>query len=87
MREMAPDATKVTVLDNYRLQITFKNGEERIFDVAPLLSRKCYSALSSKALFSLASIEYGCVTWPGNIDIDPDWIYEDSVPVSGRAYA
>ena len=76
---MSPDAVAVSVLDNYMLSVRFDNGETRLFDAAPLLARKCYASLKNKAFFRLANIQYGCVTWPGNIDIDPDWLYEDSI--------
>ena len=75
---MSPDAVSVSVLDDYTLSVCFDNGETRLFDAAPLLDRKCYANLRNKAFFGLASIQYGCVTWPGNIDIDPDWLYQDS---------
>ena len=77
---MPPDAVAVSVLDNYCLSVRFENGETRLFDAAPLLKRKCYEPLKSKAFFELADIRYGCVSWPGNIDIDPDWLYQDSIP-------
>lgn len=60
------------------LSVRFDNGETRLFDAAPLLTRKCYASLKDRAFFGLASVQYGCVTWPGNIDIDPDWLYQDS---------
>ena len=82
MRELPPDAVTVTALPGYRLRIEFSNGEIRIFDVSPLLERKCYTALKKVELFNRARIEYGCVSWPGNIDIDPDWLYEDSVLIA-----
>ena len=79
---MSPDAVSVSVLDNYMLCVRFDNGETRMFDATPLLERKCYINLKNKAFFALASVQYGCVTWPGNIDIDPDWLYEDSREVA-----
>ena len=30
-------------------------------------------------LFMQAEIVNGCITWPNDLDIDPDWLYEDSV--------
>ena len=45
MRELAPDAIRVTALPDYQLKILFSNGETRIFDAVPLLRRKCYAAL------------------------------------------
>ena len=83
MRELPPDAVTVVALDDYKLRVTFDNGEVKVFDATPLLARKCYARLVNKAFFALASIQYGCVTWPDNIDIDPDWLYEDSVVIAG----
>lgn len=77
---MSPEAVSVSVLDSYRLSVRFENGEARVFDAAPLLSRKCYQKLRNRAFFSLAKVQYGVVTWPGNIDINPDWLYQDSLP-------
>ena len=79
MRTLSPDAVSVTVKDDHSLLVAFSNGETRLFDMKPLLSRKCYAKLADKTFFSRAFIQYGCVTWPGDIDIDPDWLYEDSV--------
>ena len=80
-RELAPDAAGVTPLDDYILRVRFVNGELRDFDMKPLLLRKCYSSLSSETLFHTARIEYGVVSWANGTDLDPEWLYEDSVPV------
>ena len=79
MRVLAPDAVAVKALPDYRLLVEFANGETRIFDAAPLLERKCYAVLKSVEVFNLVRIAYGTVVWPGNLDIDPEWLYEDSV--------
>lgn len=79
MVALSPDAKTVEVLPDYHLLVSFDNGEIKIFDVNPLLSRKCYQPLKNIEFFSLASIENGCITWPNNLDIDPEWLYEDSV--------
>lgn len=80
MKQLPPDAIDVTVMDDYRLRVTFENGEVRDFDAQPLLVRKCYEKLRSKAFFNMASVRYGCICWPENIDIDPEWLYGDSIP-------
>ncbi len=82
MRTLSPDAVSVSVADDSTILVTFSNGEVRLFDLKPLLSRKCYARLNDKVFLSQASVQYGCVTWPDDIDIDPDWLYEDSVAVS-----
>ena len=81
-RDIAPDAVRVEVRDDHTLRVRFANGELRDLDVRPLLARKCYDALKNAALFATARVEYGVVTWADGSDLDPEWLYEDSVPVA-----
>lgn len=78
---MAPDVVSVAIESCYMLRIRFETGEERRFDAVPLPERKCCSALKNKALFATAAPLYGVVTWADGTDIDPEWLYEDSVPI------
>ncbi|MBR1559502.1 MAG: DUF2442 domain-containing protein [Clostridia bacterium] len=81
-RELSPDAVSVTPLKDRVLRVRFANGELRDFDVGPLLSRKCYRPLESDVLFQTARVSFGVVEWANGLDIDPEWLYEDSVPVT-----
>ena len=81
-RDVAPDAVRAEVRDGHILRVRFANGELRDLDVRPLLARKCYDALKNAALFATARVEYGVVTWADGSDLDPEWLYEDSVPVA-----
>lgn len=42
---MNPRPVNVKALDNYELLICFQNGEQKIFDVKPLLSMPLYQPL------------------------------------------
>ena len=81
-RELSPDAVSVSVLENYILRVRFVNGELRDFDAKPLLNRKCYAELNNEIIFQTARAEYGTIVWANGCDLDPDWLYEDSVPVN-----
>ena len=81
-RGLPPDAASVTVLDNHVLRVRFANGELRDFDARPLLRRKCYAELNNEIVFQTARVEYGTVMWANGCDLDPDWLYEDSVPAN-----
>ena len=86
-RDIAPDAVRVEVRDDHTLRVRFANGELRDFDARPLLARKCYDALKNEALFATARVEYGVVTWADGSDLDPEWLYEDSVLVKEEGAA
>jgi hypothetical protein len=76
---MNPRPIKVKPLDGYKLLITFKNDERKIFDVAPMLDIPLYQKLKNKGIFSQAKADGMCVYWDDDIDICPDKLYEDSV--------
>ena len=66
---MNPRPTDVKVLDNYELLILFQNGEQKIFDVKPLLNLPLYQPLQNKALFHSAKADGMCVCWNDDIGI------------------
>jgi hypothetical protein len=78
---MLLDVISVTVLPDYQLELKFANGERRRFDMRPLLDMKPWRRIAIPDLFEKATVEYGTVVWPGEIDIAPETLYDDSVPV------
>lgn len=79
---MLLDVVCVVPRPDFQMDIEFENGEKRRFDMRPLLSMKPWDRISSLALFQRASVDYGTVVWPGDIDIAPETLYDDSVPVA-----
>lgn len=79
---LGPRVRSVKVMPGHMLDLTFTNGERRIYDVTPLLEWPAYRPLRSEALFSAARAEYGSVCWPGDIDCCPDRLYRDSTPLA-----
>ena len=75
---LLPRVTAVTPLEGYKLSLTFKNGEKRTYDASALLSLPAYKSL--KNVFPAARVEFGTVTWPGDMDISPETLYLRSVP-------
>lgn len=78
---MSLDVVSVTPRENYQLDLVFANGERRRFDMRPLLAMKPWTRVASPAVFQHARVEYGTVVWPGEIDVAPETIYDDSVPL------
>ena len=79
---MLIDVISVQVRPEFQLDIEFENGERRRFDMRPLLSMKPWNRVAAPALFGLARVDYGTVVWPGEIDIAPETLYDDSVLLS-----
>lgn len=80
---MLLDVTHVTVKPDFTLFLEFENGERRRFDMAVYIDQKPWVRLKSGNAFQGAFVENGTVVWPGNIDIDPETLYEYSVPLAG----
>lgn len=75
------DIVKVEARPDYSLYLEFENGEKRVFDMTPYLDKRPFMQLKGSPLFALASVDYGTVVWPGNIDIAPETLYDRSHPV------
>ena len=78
---MNPRVVAVTPTDDYKLEITFTNGEVGVFDCSRLLGFGVFTELQDIRYFKRACVEGGTVVWPHEQDICPDTLYEDSTKV------
>lgn len=72
---MLLDVVNVKTTPDFQLELGFQNGEQRRFDMRP------WNRIASEQLFHRAAVAYGTVIWPGEIDIAPETLYDDSVPL------
>lgn len=71
----------VRPLEDYRLWLRFSTGEDKIFDLKPLLSLPAFAPLVEESTFRSVYIDYGVPVWnDGNIDIAPEELYAKSIP-------
>ena len=73
------DVLGVQAKADYSLILAFENGEVRRFEMAPYMDQKPWARIKAMPLFCAATVEMGTVIWSGNIDIDPETIYQRSV--------
>lgn len=76
---MNPRVSKVIPSDDYKLMLTFTNGEHKIYDCHDLLNFGVFEELQDKNYFKQATITDGTVTWPHEQDLCPDTLYLDSI--------
>ena len=77
--DLLPRVKQVETLSDYTLLLTFQNGERKSYDVKPLLKIPMYRNLEK--VFSAATVQFGTVVWPGDLDISPDTLYLQGITV------
>jgi hypothetical protein len=71
----------VSPLEDYKLLIIFDNEESRIFDLKPYLEHGIFSELKNQDLFKTVHVNFDTVEWANSVDLCPETLYNESVPV------
>ena len=79
---MNPQVKQVRPLEHYQLELTFENGEQRIFDAKPYLHKGVFVRLQNRGAFRSARVVAGSVEWPGELDLSYDTLYLESRPIA-----
>ena len=79
---MLLDIIDVKCLSDYKLLLTFENGERRKVDLEDRLSGPIFEPLKNKAYFKQVYVdpELGTIAWPNGADKAPDTLYKIGVP-------
>jgi hypothetical protein len=67
--------TAVEVLPEFRLRVAFADGLTGSVDLSDLIHSPragVFAMLADPALFAQARLDYGAVSWPGDLDLAPD---------------
>ena len=76
-------------LSGFRLQVAFNDGLAGIFSVEPERRGGVFLKLLEPQIFNAVSInqDFGCVEWPGGIDLCPTAMHEEMAEVKTPAMA
>ena len=69
----------VRALPDFRLWVRFNDGTQGTVAMSEFLHSSragVFSALRDEELFFRVYLDYGAVTWPGELDLAPDTMYE-----------
>lgn len=71
---------EVRPLEGYRIEVTFGDGTTGEVDLSRRVRRPdagVFALLADPEVFGQVSVEFGAVTWPGEIDLAPDAMYDE----------
>ncbi|MBP9566996.1 MAG: DUF2442 domain-containing protein [Sulfurospirillum sp.] len=71
----------VVALEDYKLLLTFENGEKKIFDVTPYLKIGRFSELKNCEIFKSVRVHFDSVEWSNKLDLDPELLYTKGIIV------
>jgi hypothetical protein len=70
---------EVRAMPGFGLWVRFNDGLEGTVSMSGFIHSPhagVFAALRDEELFSKFSLQYGAVTWPGDLDLAPDAMYE-----------
>jgi hypothetical protein len=68
----------VTAMPGCRLSVRFQDGMRGVVDMKALVeseSAGVFASLRDQSVFNAVHVEFGAVTWPGEIDLAPDALH------------
>ena len=77
---------EVLALPRHRLRVSFADGTAGEVDVSRLVFGRrpgVFKALRDPSVFDRVRVSHGAVTWPGEVDLAPDAMY-DEIRARGR---
>ena len=80
LRQVCWWVVEVRALPNYRLFVRFADGLEGEVDARPMIFGRragVFSPLRDPLRFAEVGMEDGAVTWPGELDLAPDKMYDE----------
>ena len=68
----------VVPLNDYKLLLTFENGEKKIFDVSPYLDKGIFQELKDEKKFKSVRVSFDSIEWCNQADLDPEFLFAKS---------
>ena len=69
------EVSKALYLDNYRILLTFNNGETKTVDLQNELNGTVYEPLRQLDYFKNFQVKYNTIEWSNGADYAPEYLY------------
>jgi hypothetical protein len=73
------EITDAKYLDNYRILVSFNNGESKTVDLNKEMNGKVYTPLRQLDYFKKFKIKYNTIEWENGADYAPEYLYHIGV--------
>ena len=70
------EVSQAEYLDNYRIKLTFNNGEIKTVDLQNELNGVVYAPLRQLDYFQKFQLKYNTIEWENGADYAPEYLYE-----------
>ncbi len=83
LRQMGymPVVIDAKYIADYKIRLTFDNGEQKIADLGEKLGRGVFKPLQDKKYFKKFFVDGWTISWPNGADIAPETLYLEGEPV------
>jgi hypothetical protein len=68
--------------DDFSLELRFRGGTVKVFDVKPYLDYEVFRELGDLNYFKQVTVAFGAVQWPHEQDISPETLYLEGTTVT-----
>ena len=72
----------VEVIPPYTLKLWFQDGSIKLYDFTPNFKYNVFARLKNPGFFKHAHVSGDSVAWNDDIDIAPEELYENGIPVN-----
>src|SRR6187399_968945 len=87
MTNAYPSVKKVKPTDDYKLILTFSNGETRLFNMKPYLNKGIFIELLDLTLFKTVHVSFDTVEWDNKADFDPEVLFKNGKKILSAKYS
>ena len=70
------EVSKAVYLEDYRISLTFNNGETKTVDFQNELNGTIYEPLRQLDNFKKFQVKYNTIEWANGADYAPEYLYE-----------